>query len=169
MDRRHRSFLNPRRLGWWLGGVAACLSGGRLRAQDATPAGSPALSATPWVQASLPASTPTASPKPADLPKPPKAPKPKPANAGQDFPGREKDDGAYRAELARHQMEKRREEESARENESASKENARLEQLPPDEREAFQRNLPEGEDFGFLPKPFSLKQLIEAVKGATTH
>jgi two-component system, cell cycle sensor histidine kinase and response regulator CckA len=26
-------------------------------------------------------------------------------------------------------------------------------------------HLPEGEDFGFLPKPFSLKQLIEAVKG----
>ena len=26
-------------------------------------------------------------------------------------------------------------------------------------------NLPKGEDFGFLPKPFSLKQLIEAVKG----
>ncbi|WP_395697140.1 ATP-binding protein [Methylocella sp.] len=32
--------------------------------------------------------------------------------------------------------------------------------------EAFARNLPEGEDFGFLPKPFSLKQLIEAVKQA---
>jgi len=30
--------------------------------------------------------------------------------------------------------------------------------------EAFAKNLPEGEDFGFLPKPFSLKQLIEAVK-----
>ncbi|HWG06835.1 MAG TPA: ATP-binding protein [Beijerinckiaceae bacterium] len=30
--------------------------------------------------------------------------------------------------------------------------------------DAFARNLPEGEDFGFLPKPFSLKQLIEAVK-----
>lgn len=26
-------------------------------------------------------------------------------------------------------------------------------------------NLPQGEDFGFLPKPFSLKQLVEAVKG----
>jgi two-component system, cell cycle sensor histidine kinase and response regulator CckA len=26
-------------------------------------------------------------------------------------------------------------------------------------------HLPQGEDFGFLPKPFSLKQLIEAVKG----
>ncbi len=35
--------------------------------------------------------------------------------------------------------------------------------------DAFQRNLPEGEDFGFLPKPFSLKQLIEAVKGATAE
>jgi two-component system, cell cycle sensor histidine kinase and response regulator CckA len=32
--------------------------------------------------------------------------------------------------------------------------------------EAFSRNLPEGEEFGFLPKPFSLKQLIEAVKAA---
>ena len=35
--------------------------------------------------------------------------------------------------------------------------------------EAFARNLPEGEEFGFLPKPFTLKQLIEAVKGAVTH
>ena len=34
--------------------------------------------------------------------------------------------------------------------------------------DAFQRNLPDGEDFGFLPKPFTLKQLIEAVKGATS-
>ena len=32
--------------------------------------------------------------------------------------------------------------------------------------EAFAKNLPAGEDFGFLPKPFSLKQLIETVKGA---
>ena len=31
--------------------------------------------------------------------------------------------------------------------------------------DAFQKNLPAGEDFGFLPKPFSLKQLVEAVKG----
>ncbi len=30
--------------------------------------------------------------------------------------------------------------------------------------DAFAKNLPAGEDFGFLPKPFSLKQLIEAVK-----
>jgi two-component system, cell cycle sensor histidine kinase and response regulator CckA len=30
--------------------------------------------------------------------------------------------------------------------------------------DAFARNLPQGEDFSFLPKPFSLKQLIEAVK-----
>ena len=30
--------------------------------------------------------------------------------------------------------------------------------------EAFKKNLPEGEDFGFLPKPFTLKQLIETVK-----
>jgi two-component system cell cycle sensor histidine kinase/response regulator CckA len=29
--------------------------------------------------------------------------------------------------------------------------------------EAFARNLPPGEDFAFLPKPFSLKQLVEAV------
>ena len=31
--------------------------------------------------------------------------------------------------------------------------------------DAFQKNLPAGEDFGFLPKPFTLKQLVEAVKG----
>jgi two-component system cell cycle sensor histidine kinase/response regulator CckA len=30
--------------------------------------------------------------------------------------------------------------------------------------EAFAKNLPEGANFGFLPKPFTLKQLIEAVK-----
>src|SRR5579883_843548 len=32
--------------------------------------------------------------------------------------------------------------------------------------DAFAKNLPEGEDFGFLPKPFTLKQLIEAVKNS---
>jgi two-component system, cell cycle sensor histidine kinase and response regulator CckA len=32
--------------------------------------------------------------------------------------------------------------------------------------EAFSKNLPEGEQFGFLPKPFSLKQLVETVKTA---
>ncbi len=31
--------------------------------------------------------------------------------------------------------------------------------------DAFAKNLPEGEEFGFLPKPFTLKQLIETVKG----
>jgi two-component system cell cycle sensor histidine kinase/response regulator CckA len=30
--------------------------------------------------------------------------------------------------------------------------------------DAFKRNLPEGEAFNFLPKPFSLKQLVETVK-----
>jgi two-component system cell cycle sensor histidine kinase/response regulator CckA len=30
--------------------------------------------------------------------------------------------------------------------------------------EAFKKNLPDGENFGFLPKPFSLKQLATAVK-----
>ena len=30
--------------------------------------------------------------------------------------------------------------------------------------EAFRKNLPEGETFNFLPKPFSLKQLVETVK-----
>jgi two-component system, cell cycle sensor histidine kinase and response regulator CckA len=30
--------------------------------------------------------------------------------------------------------------------------------------EAFRKNLPEGEDFNFLPKPFSLRQLVETVK-----
>ncbi|WP_414473800.1 cell cycle histidine kinase CckA [Microvirga sp. M2] len=32
--------------------------------------------------------------------------------------------------------------------------------------EAFRKNLPEGEDFNFLPKPFSLRQLVETVKQA---
>jgi two-component system cell cycle sensor histidine kinase/response regulator CckA len=32
--------------------------------------------------------------------------------------------------------------------------------------DAFSRNLPEGLEFQFLPKPFTLKQLIETVKGA---
>ena len=32
--------------------------------------------------------------------------------------------------------------------------------------DAFSKNLPDGEEFGFLPKPFSLKQLIETVKTA---
>ena len=30
--------------------------------------------------------------------------------------------------------------------------------------DAFRKNLPEGEQFAFLPKPFTLKQLVEAVK-----
>lgn len=30
--------------------------------------------------------------------------------------------------------------------------------------EAFSKNLPAGEDFGFMPKPFTLKQLVETVK-----
>ena len=30
--------------------------------------------------------------------------------------------------------------------------------------DAFEKNLPAGEEFGFLPKPFTLKQLVEAVK-----
>ncbi|MBA4789084.1 MAG: response regulator [Rhizobiales bacterium] len=34
--------------------------------------------------------------------------------------------------------------------------------------EAFGKNLAEGEKFAFLPKPFSLKQLVAAVKDATT-
>ena len=32
--------------------------------------------------------------------------------------------------------------------------------------DAFAKNLPEGQDFLFLPKPFTLKQLIETVKSA---
>jgi two-component system cell cycle sensor histidine kinase/response regulator CckA len=32
--------------------------------------------------------------------------------------------------------------------------------------EAFRKHLPEGEEFNFLPKPFSLKQLVETVKQA---
>ena len=32
--------------------------------------------------------------------------------------------------------------------------------------DAFAKNLPDGEEFGFVPKPFTLKQLVEAVKAA---
>ena len=32
--------------------------------------------------------------------------------------------------------------------------------------DAFAKNLPEGQEFQFLQKPFTLKQLIETVKGA---
>jgi two-component system cell cycle sensor histidine kinase/response regulator CckA len=32
--------------------------------------------------------------------------------------------------------------------------------------DAFARNLPEGQEFLFLPKPFTLKQLVETVKNA---
>ena len=32
--------------------------------------------------------------------------------------------------------------------------------------DAFARNLPEGQEFPFLPKPFTLKQLVETVKNA---
>ena len=32
--------------------------------------------------------------------------------------------------------------------------------------EAFRKNLPEGEEFHFLPKPFQMKQLVETVKAA---
>ena len=32
--------------------------------------------------------------------------------------------------------------------------------------EAFRKNLPEGEDFHFLPKPFTMKQLVETAKAA---
>ena len=34
--------------------------------------------------------------------------------------------------------------------------------------DAFAKSLPEGQDFIFLPKPFTLKQLIETVKTATS-
>ena len=32
--------------------------------------------------------------------------------------------------------------------------------------DAFAKNLPEGEDFGFLPKPFSVQQLADAARDA---
>jgi two-component system cell cycle sensor histidine kinase/response regulator CckA len=34
--------------------------------------------------------------------------------------------------------------------------------------DAFEKNLPEGGQFAFLPKPFTLKQLVAAVKEAMT-
>src|SRR6185437_14252731 len=35
--------------------------------------------------------------------------------------------------------------------------------------DAFQKSLPEGEKFSFLPKPFTLKQLVAAVKETMTE
>ena len=35
--------------------------------------------------------------------------------------------------------------------------------------EAFRKNLPEGEEFHFLPKPFTMKQLVETVKAAISQ
>jgi len=35
--------------------------------------------------------------------------------------------------------------------------------------DAFRKNLPEGEQFNFLPKPFSLRQLVETVKQVMGH
>ena len=35
--------------------------------------------------------------------------------------------------------------------------------------DAFRKNLPEGEEFNFLAKPFSLKQLVAAVKQAVAE
>ena len=35
--------------------------------------------------------------------------------------------------------------------------------------DTFRKNLPEGEEFNFLAKPFSLKQLVEAVKQAVAE
>ena len=35
--------------------------------------------------------------------------------------------------------------------------------------DAFRKNLPEGEEFDFLAKPFTLKQLVEAVKQAVAE
>ena len=144
MDRRrHRPFLNPLLL---VGSGVALLSfAGNLPAQDATlGAASPSASATPWVQASPPPGMASATPKPAvepaRTPRPPKAPKPAASPSVAPSPD----------DVAREMMHRRLEEQHTQIVDKAAqqgakdgkKEAARVEQLPPDERAAYQRNLP---------------------------
>ena len=130
MDRRHRAVLSLAG-GWMLFALAGTLSA----QQTATPA----ASATPWVQASPPPglAAPTPAPRPVETvpppkpPKPPKAPKPpKEIPVPSATPTQE--------ELTRQMMQRR----AAEQGDAKPKEPVRLDQLPPDERAAYQRNLP---------------------------
>ena len=146
MDRRHRPLLS------WLaaGGALLFPSAVNLSAQQPTPA--PAVSATPWVQASPPPGlTPTPAPRPAEgspTPKPPPKPKPSPKPSVAPAATPSQDD------LAREMMRRREAEQRAQDAKAdrpevkTGKKDApaeppmRLDQLPPDERAAYQRNLP---------------------------
>ena len=151
MDRRHRALLS------WPVAVGALLipSAANLSAQQAPPP-VPAASATPWVQASLPpglatpALSPTASPaqkppdKPPKPPKPPHAPIPFPsptATPSQEETTREM---MRRREAEQHAQDLGvdRQEAKVEKKEARAEQAARVEQLPPDERAAYQRNLP---------------------------
>ncbi len=123
------------RVGGRLGGLAAAvllpwLAKTGLAQNTSTPA-SPAPTATPWVQASPP---PGATP----APRPPKPPRPLPSPSASLSPE------DVKREMMRHRAEEQRAQESpaAKEDKPPGKEAVRLEQLPPDEREAYQRGLP---------------------------
>ena len=141
MDRRHRPLLSLARLIPGVG-IAALLMAGNARAQGAAPTPSaapavPSVSATPWVQASPPPGM-AATPKPVDSPRPPKPPKPpKPAATPAATPTREEEVRAMMLRRSAEQHEAERKEAARQEMDAA-----RLSQLPPDEREAYQKNLP---------------------------
>lgn len=140
MDRRHRPFLSFLML--LAGGSTVLPPTGNLWAQNATPAptasesASPAPSATPWVQASPPpGQTATATPRPPRPPKPMASPPVPPSSED------------VSREMARRRMEEQQHEQitdkAAQQGvKDGKKQAARLDQLPPDERAAYQRNLP---------------------------
>ena len=132
MDRRHRALLSL------TGGGMLWALAGTLPAQQPPPA----VSATPWVQASPPPglATPTPAPRPAETtpsPKPPKPPKaPKPPKEMPPSPAAT----ATPDDLARQMMQRRAAEQRAIE--TRPREPVHLDQLPPEERADYQRNLP---------------------------
>ena len=151
MDRRHRRILSLR-LGVGILIASPLFAGTLVGAPDATPAAS--ASATPWVQASPPPGM-TATPKPADPPHPPAPAKTPAVSVPLATPSQE--------EMMREMMHRRAVEKSAAEkadkdearqaaeakhqppakpDKPEGKEARRLDQLPPDEREAYERNLP---------------------------
>ena len=169
MDRGQRPFLNWRR-GLPVGAAVAVglllLCAGPLRAQTPPPPGaSPLPSATPWVQASPPPGLATATPELTPTPHPPKPPKlprpPHPSLSPSFSPAITPEADDVKQEMMRRRTEEKRDTGEAdkasppasatppldrREEKRDAKQNARsamrLDQLPPDERAAYQRNLP---------------------------
>lgn len=172
MDRGHRAFLGWRPGGWLGGATVLLLpwfAGSSGHAQETPPAPpvptasiTPAVTATPWVQASPPAGFVT-PPPPTGTPRPPQTPKPKPPKPPKqvsppvDAPMPTASSSP--ADMMREMMRRRAAEEHAEASKPADnrdadrkaaeahaaearKEAARLDQLPPDERAAYQRNLP---------------------------